>query len=247
MSGSLLLHSESRTVSREDLFGMPVGVEQTSTFTPVPHSKFVESVEESIEKAGFAIRESEYALWRRGERFFGVITLDSTEDGRDYSTTIGLRNANDKSAAAAIALGCRVTVCDNLAFLSEVVIKTRHTSKILERLNGLVATGVGRLIEHRALQDKRIDVYKTTPVENHRHLHDLVIRAYRAGAIPSTAIAKVVEEFENPRHDEFRSWTLWSLMNATTETLKNYSDIQKRTQRLHGVFDTEVGGKVLAV
>ena len=74
-----------------------------------------------------------------------------------------------------------------------------------------------------------------------------MLRAYRAKAITARAIAEVVQEFEEPRHPEFRDWTLWSLFNGFTEVLKSYGDLQPRTQRLHGVFDAEVGPKLLAV
>ena len=100
---------------------------------------------------------------------------------------------------------------------------------------------------HREVQEKRIECYKEGEVKSQAHLHDLVLRAYRARAIPARAIAEVVSEFEQPRHPEFRDWNLWSLFNGFTEVLKAYGDLQPRTQRLHGVFDTEVGAKLLAV
>jgi len=74
-----------------------------------------------------------------------------------------------------------------------------------------------------------------------------VLRTYRAGAIPAKAIAQVLEEYESPRHPEFQEPTVWSYFNAVTEVLKEYGDLPRRTQRLHGVVDAEIGAALLAV
>ena len=106
--------------------------------------------------------------------------------------------------------------------------------------------GVARLVERRVHQELRIEVYKREPVRGLAHLHDLVLRSYRAKAIPARAIAEVLEQYEQPKHPEFQEPTLWSYFNAVTEVLKTYGDLQPRTQRLHGVIDAECP-KLLAV
>jgi hypothetical protein len=74
-----------------------------------------------------------------------------------------------------------------------------------------------------------------------------VLRSYRAGAIPARAISEVLDEYDSPRHPEFAEPTLWSYFNSVTEVLKQYGDLARRTQRLHGVVDAECGAKLLAV
>lgn len=240
---TLCIHRGSQKVEASEL-GHVHTPQATATWTPVPHATLVSLVEESLAQCGLSVTSKDYAIWKGGLRFFGVLTLGG--DGKDYAATVGLRNSHDKEFPAALALGSRVFVCDNLAFSSEVVIKTRHTSRLMERLPGVVGSGIAKLIEERAEQDKRISLYRQTPVENVRHLHDLALRMYRAKAIPSTAISRVVEEYESPRHEEFAEHTLWSLMNATTEVLKTFGDLQVRTQRLHSVLDSEIAKTILA-
>ena len=240
---TLCIHKGARRVEASELATLATP-DATKSWTPVPHARLVSLVEDSISQCGMEISSRDYAVWREGLRFFGVLTLGSAVNG--YAATVGIRNSHDKEFPAALALGSRVFVCDNLAFSSEVVIKTRHTARILERLPAVVGTGITMLIEQRQEQDRRISLYRETPIVDVRHLHDLVVRLYRAKAIPSTAISRVVEEYESPRYEEFADHTLWSLMNATTEVLKSFGDLQPRTQRMHSVLDAEIASKLLA-
>lgn len=234
----LMLHRGSFHVTREELSQVDVP-KATETWTPVPHDTLVTTVERALEDKGLIVRDSEYALSDDNSRFFGLLTI--AEPGNpDYLTAIGLRNANDMKVSAAIALGYKVLVCDNLAFSAEVVVKTRHTSKVLERLPGIVADGVGSLVLHREDQDRRISAYKSARIESERHLNDLVVRSFKSGVFPVTAIPRVLAEYENPRHEEFRDQTVWCLLNAITETLKFSGDLARRTQRLHSVLDAAI-------
>ena len=246
-NSKLCLHAGAELVDREAVNAV-VTPQATETWTPVAHGLLVDSVENSLSGSGLAVVDRSFALTANGDRLFGLLTLGSEDGGGgDYAFTIGIRNSHDKKFPVGLAAGSRVFVCDNLAFSSEVVIKSKHTRFIHDRLPRLVADGVAGLVQHRHVQARRIECYKELEVRGQSHLHDVVLRAYRAQAIPAQAITKVIDEFETPRHPEFQDWTGWSLFNAFTETLKEYGDLQKRTQRLHGVFDAEVGAKLLAV
>lgn len=249
MSNKLCLHAGAALVDRDAVNAVatpePTVSEKNRLWQPVAHGAVIDAVEHSIVGSGLSIADRAFALTKDGARLFGLITLAS--DKPDYAVTIGLRNSHDKSFPVGLALGSRVFVCDNLAFSSDVNIASRHTRFIYDRLPRLVADGVAQLVAHRANQERRIECYKDLEIRGQAHLHDLVLRAYRAQAIPAQAIPKVIEEFESPRHPEFVAPTGWSLFNAATETLKEYGDLQKRTQRLHGIIDAEVFPQLLAV
>jgi len=236
----LMLHAGGQVASLLELRSVSVP-DRTDTWVPVPHDEVVDSVHYQLESAGIRVAEESFALSKGGARMFGVITLHSESE---YATTIGVRNSHDRSFPVGLALGSRVFVCDNLAFSSEVVIKTRHTVNVLHRLPRLISSGVARLIDARGQQDARIAAYQSTKIERTADLHDLTLRAFRAGAIPAKAITEVIAEYEKPRHVEFSEPTVWSFFNACTEVLKNYGDTLGRTQRLHGVVDANC---VLAV
>jgi hypothetical protein len=244
-NSKLCLHAGAVLVDREVVNAVATP-QATQTWTPVAHGDVIDSVENALAGSGLGISDRSFALTGDGARLFGLLTLAQV-DGGDYAVTLGLRNSHDKTFPLSFALGSRVFVCDNLAFSAEHTVKSKHTRFIYDRLSRLVSEGVAGLVQHRQAQARRIECYKELEVRGQSHLHDVVLKAYRAQAIPATAIPKVIEEFEEPKHPEFANWTAWSLFNAFTETLKEFGDLQRRTQRLHGVFDAEVGPKLLAV
>lgn len=239
---SLCLHAGGKLAGIDEIRDLPMP-EPTATWQPVPHALVIDQVMRTVESTGLAVSERSFAIAKDGMRMFGILTLAG---GTDYATTIGIRNSHDKTFPVGLALGSRVFVCDNLAFSSEVTISTKHTRYVLDRLPRLIGEGVARLVEKRVHQERRIEVYKQEEVRGLAHLHDLVLRSYRAKAIPARAIAEVLEQYEQPKHPEFREPTMWSYFNAVTEVLKEYGDLQPRTQRLHGVIDADCP-KLLAV
>ena len=241
---TLVLHCGATSASREEVDAV-VTPEGTDTWTPIRHGEIADAVEQSLVGTGLAPKSVDYGLTKDGLRLFGLYTLAG--DHPDYALTVGFRNSHDKSFAASVCCGSRVFVCDNLAFAGEVTISSKHTKHLRSRLTRIVSEAVEKLTVKRQLVERRIALYKETEVASQAHLHDLVLRSFRADAIPAQAISKVIAEFEAPRHPEFRDWTLWNLQNAFTETLKGYGEIERRKIRLNGVLDTEIGDRLLAL
>jgi hypothetical protein len=241
---TLILHCGATSATREEVDSIPTP-NGTDTWTPIAHGEIADAVEQSLIGTGLAPKSVDYGLTKDGARLFGLYTLAGEHP--DYALTVGFRNSHDKSFAASVCCGSRVFVCDNLAFAGEVTISSKHTKHLRSRLTRIVSEAVEKLTVKRQLVERRIALYKETEVASQAHLHDLVLRSFRADAIPAQAISKVIAEFEAPRHPEFRDWNLWNLQNAFTETLKGYGEIERRTIRLNGVLDTEIGDKLLAV
>jgi hypothetical protein len=90
-------------------------------------------------------------------------------------------------------------------------------------------------------QDQRIGAYKAKDLPD-PSVHDLVIRATDIRTCTPRQIPSILREWRNPRHEEFRSRTLWTLFNSFTEVLKgNLNELPKRTEALHGLLDSYVG------
>ena len=209
----------------------------TKSHTPIPHYKLVEMTREAIHRAGFEITEEEHALARGGLRYFGGFALTGQGIyGEDRKIVLGLRNAHDKSFAASIAAGNQMMVCENLCFSSDVKLARRHTTHILSDLPRVLSSAVAKVKDHWADMSKRIESYQQTEVES---ASDLIVQLVDARAFPARDIYKAVEEFRNPRHEEFKGGSLWTLYNSITENLKG-SDLSKlsdRTMRMQSIFD----------
>ena len=99
----------------------------------------------------------------------------------------------------------------------------------------MAAVSNTKTMEHN--QALRFERYQETPVSD-RDADHLIMNMMRRGAINTTRIPKVVQEWDEPSHD-FGGRTIWRLHNAVTETLKgtNIHEMPKRTIELNAICD----------
>lgn len=237
---NLLMHCGGKQVSRDAIENAPTP-EKTNSWTPIAHNRLLELAEFTITTQGFRITNQAHGLWGNGDRYFGLMELSNNREHEEYSLVLGLRNSHDKTFPASLALGSQVLVCDNLSFFGEVVLTRRHTRFIERDLPGIILQAVGRLSEMRSHQNDRIEFYKRTQI-NDQMAHDIIVRAVDTRVIPVTQIPLVLQEWREPRHDEFTfdGHTMWRLFNAFTESFKSRSleMLPRRSQALHGLMDS---------
>jgi hypothetical protein len=229
-------------VNAEQLMGVQTP-DRTDSFTPIPHFGLVEMTREAIGRAGLEIGLEEHSLARGGQRYFGGFALKGLDiTGADREIVLGLRNAHDKSFAASICVGNRMLVCENLCFSSDIKLARRHTTNIMSDLPRVLSDAVARVVSHWNDMGKRIELYKETEISRDRAA-DLLIDLVDAKAFPARDIYSAVQEFRNPRHDEFKGGTLWTLYNSITENLKggDLSKLPFRTMTAQSVFDRMAG------
>ena len=229
-------------VETEQLEAVPTP-EPTDTHTPIPHSLLADRTRDALGRAGFEITQEEHALARNGLRYFGGFALKGESiDGNDRKLVLGLRNAHDKSFAASVCIGNQMMVCENLCFSSDVKLARRHTVNILRDLNTVLSSAVSRVVSHWTDMGKRIEAYKSSELTKER-ASDLVVDLAEMGAFPARSVFKAVQEFRNPRHEEFKGGTLWTLYNGVTEHLKggDLSKLPQRTMTTQSLFDKIAG------
>ena len=215
----------------------------TDTHTPIPHALLADRTRNVIATAGLEITQEEHALARNGLRYFGGFALKGKGiEGDDRQLVLGLRNAHDKSFAASVCIGNQMMVCENLCFSSDVKLARRHTTNILRDLPMVLSNAISRVVSHWADMGKRIESYKNTEVQRDR-CADMVIDLVDAKAFPARDVYKAVQEFRNPRHDEFKGGSLWTLYNGITEHLKggDLTKLPQRTMTVQSVFDKIAG------
>ena len=212
------------------------------SYQPISHNLLIDKTRKHLDQGGFEVVDECHNLARDGKRYFGLfeVTHPSRENA-ERVTIVGLRNAHDKCFPAGLCAGDAPFVCDNLIFTNQVKLARRHTKNILGELDQVISRTLGRLFDFWVGQDNRVDSYKAFDLNNPQ-VNDLVIRAYKAGAIPKTKIADVVDQWESSDHDAFRDRNMNSLYNAFTEVYKgNLIALPNRSEALHSVLDSEVG------
>ena len=238
----LSLHCGSNEVQRDQLALVPTP-EATETWFPIPHAALLGQVEDKLKRNGLEIVHEAHSLGHDGNRYFGLLEVRNADSTHDFSLVVGVRNSHDMTFPAGLVIGSHVHICDNLAFSGEIKICRKHTRHIGRDLPQLVEVAVGRLSDQRHKQEVRFLTYKQSEVSD-TEAHDLVIQALDAQVIPSTKIPFVLQEWRDPRHEEFRQGkTAWRLFNAVTEVLKQgaLDRLPRRTTAFHGILDGHCG------
>jgi len=229
-------------VNAEQLMGVQTPA-ATESFMPIPHASLVNLTRDAINRAGLEVLNEEHGLGRGGQRYFGGFALRGADmTGSDRQVVLGLRNSHDKAFAASICIGNRMLVCENLCFSSDIKLARRHTINIMADLPRILSDAVGRCVSHWNDMGRRIESYKSVELSKDRAA-DLLIDLVDAKAFPARDIYSAVQEFRNPRHDEFKGGSLWTLYNSITENLKG-GDLTKlpfRTMTTQSIFDRIAG------
>ena len=236
---NLMLHCDAKDTTWKDLCNVRTP-EPTKTHHPVPHHVLFSMVKDQMTLQGYKITDMQHGITHGGSRYFGVMQLKSFTD---WSPIVGLRNSHDKSITADLCFGTSVFVCDNMAFYGDLFsLSRKHTNRIENDLPERIKAAVAMTDMHTKRMEVTINHYKKRHITS-RVAHDIIVRALDEGAIVSRRIPHVLEEWRNPRHNEFKKRNAWSLFNAFTESMKSANSIQthvSRTSKLHKVFDKKL-------
>lgn len=221
MSGTLVLHRGGWEATPADLAAVRVP-EETDSYVPVPHGRFVEEVGLHVPRFGLAIQDAKYALARDGLQMFGVLTCTNGQNHDDYALAIGLRNSYDRSLSVGLVAGSRVFCCDNLAFSGEAGTNRKHTVNVFRDLPDLIYRLLSQVSSMQSRIHAEIAAMKERDLAPETADH-LMVEAVRRSVLPASHLPKVIAAWERPAHEAFAPRTAWSLFNAFTEVTKSRS------------------------
>lgn len=223
----LLLHCGANAVDEATLRALPRPLPMSLGHYPIPHGEFLDLVYESIDSAGMRVDETALGMTPDGNRMFGVLSVSGPDiiTGDDYSLCVGLRGSHDMSLGRGISVGSRVFVCDNLAFSGEWSVKTKHTRFVKSRLPNLVKRVIHNLHDASGRQAAQLEAYKEAYLTEDQ-ADAAMLDMLRLGIVNSQQLPRLVREWGDPSHREFRVCgpTVWRLFNSVTEVLKPRRD-----------------------
>lgn len=242
----MLIYAKNK-VSAEQLSKVETP-EPTKSHTPIAHHELVDMTRKALGDSGLEITSEEHGLSHGSQRYFGGFAItgqsfldekgDSKRDchSKDRKLVLGLRNSHDKSISAGIAVGNQMLVCDNLCFSSDVTLARKHTTYIMNDLYNRITSAISQVTSHWTAMEDRIETYKKTEVED---ASKLILDLFNDNVLGYKRAVDALQEFHNPRHEEFKGGSLWTLYNAITESLKGVGshDISNRTMKMQAVFD----------
>ena len=241
----LLNHCGASRVSLDQLNALADPVPYTPTHYPIRHDVFVEVAKDTLARGGYRIATEEYSLiqeFEKKDNMFGLLTL---ENGReDSGRVVGLRNSGSMDFTAQLGCGGQVFVCDNLVFTATIIVGRKHTRYIMNDLPALMNDAVVTLGDEFQRQEGRQEIYMEARITDVM-AHDVMIETMNLRGpqgIPGSKLSAWVNEYRNPRHEEFQHGTAWGLQNAFTEVAKawNFDTMQNRTEGLIKVMDEKL-------
>jgi hypothetical protein len=221
---TLLTQCGARKISREELREIATP-EATTTHQPLPHSKIVEALLESLSFRHLMVIRDEYAVSPDGMKMFGVMDLEREFSGVHFS--IGLRNANDKSMRLALTVGYRVVVCDNMAFMGDFTpVLHKHTRRL--DLIDVISVGVDKIQRNFEPLKTQILGWQQQRLED-KDAKLLLYEAFVEGKLqaPKSLLPVVHTHYFRPEHEPFQPRTLWSLSNAFTSAFKTLKPVRQ--------------------
>lgn len=242
----LILHCGSVAATREEVAKSKPGKPKGPRHNPFPYGEFLDLIETSLALEGFEVRDEAYGLLHGGERMFGVMEVESVIEGElidrdapDYSMLVGVRGSYDQTFPRALALGARVFVCDNLSFSGEIVMRTKQTTNIGERLPLMVSHAIGQVVDASKVQERRFEHYKGHELDNP---DGFITGLIRHGGLPPSKALQVIQQWDKPEHEEFAEggYTAWRMHNAVTGVLKPRSEDSPRGGLLSNITRTRV-------
>ena len=229
--GQLILHCGARQVERPEL-DLIEAPPPTDTWFPLAHRTVLDRVLTTLDSAGFTVKKQGFGLSKDNQRFFGVLDLQN-EIGGGVSLAVGIRNSTDKSLPIGFTVGSRVFVCDNLAFASDILVVRKHTRFGESRFGHAIAQAVTQLHQYIGVEARRIAWMRDTEVAEDQ-ANSLILQAYEKDIVGARLLPEVIHEWREPAHEEFKDRTMWSLLNAFTEVLKD----RQRTQPARAAEET---------
>ena len=118
-----------------------------------------------------------------------------------------------------VRVGNRTFVCDNLAYLSEIVISKRHTRFGSDRFKEGIAAAIGSLNDYRAIEAQRIATLQSQSLADNT-AESIVLRAWEQGLVGTRLLRPLLDEWRHPSFEEFRHRTAWSMLSAFTHIAK---------------------------
>ena len=242
----MILHKGAVKVSWQDIQAVKTPVAD-GKWHPIAHNTVVDEVRRIVEQNGLNVSHMDHSLAYDGNRYFGLMHVSRGNEDK-HGWVMGIRNSHDKKFSAGLVAGMSVFVCDNLSFAGEVKLARKHTVNISRDLPRMAHAAVAKLMDKWHAQEERVALYNDTTLTDDQALH-MIVRSYDVGACACAHIAKAIDEWRKPRYTDFEPRNAWSLFNSFTEVLKG-TDVEllsRRTQALHGLFDTHCGytGKTL--
>jgi len=211
-----------RKITREELSLVPAPA-STATHKVIPHHEVVNALVETLGFRHIGVHSEEYAVSHDGMKMYGLLELESGFEGCRFA--LGLRNSHDKSMRLALTVGYRVLVCENGAFHGDFTPVLAKHSKNFNLIHSL-DIGVSDMQRNFEPMVQAVNQWRGLQVSDDR-ARLVIYKAFVEGELeaPRHLARHVHDLYFDPKYDDFRPRTMWSLSNAFTSAFKELDPV----------------------
>lgn len=190
-------------------------VESTNTYKAIAHDRVYDAIRSKANDIGLVHMKDQIEITHRGQRAFGNMMFEGTQDGMPYS--VAWRSTYDRSASLALGAGASVFVCSNLMlFGSDAVLMKAHKGTIQSDLESLVDEVLAKG-EESYLQKLAFRQSLEERIISARQGQYLLAMAGIDGTLNKQAQGDALQHWESAPYTEFQGdRSLWGLYNAMT-------------------------------
>jgi hypothetical protein len=198
---------------------------RTESYSPVPHSYFLETVQNVIGARGdLEVTGNRIYTNLNGEKLVGFTTVKfrgmEVDPEFGLEMMLGYKNSYDKSMAAALVAGASVMICSNGCIGGDMLtFKRKHTGTIEEELVEKTALAVNCMRDGFANLVLEVDIMRDYALTPRQKAELLGIMYFEEDMVSPNQLSIIKKEIINSNH--FRGNTLWDLYNNVTESLKS--------------------------
>jgi hypothetical protein len=195
----------------------------------IPHYDLSTTIIEAVRNRGWEIGEMQFALSPDQADLAGAMELKVPGINIDgIGLGLGFITSNMMRTSLRLMVGGRVTICSNGLVTGEIILKTKHTSRLDLGLKVVPALDS---YEKRARRiEERVTNWKSAHLKED-DVNGILMNAGRSKVIPWSRVGKVDAEFKTPSFDyKTEKDTAWDLLNAFTHIVKESPPLQQMGQ-----------------
>ena len=216
---SLMLGAGSHVVTRDQLRQLPIPAARGTRHQPIPHHVLISTLTDQILDRKWDILTTSMGVASGGARLFGTMTLrgPGSMDAKEMNPTLGFRSSTDSALSIRMIVGASVTVCDNLQFSGEFVLRRKSTTGLLD-LPGLINEGLDRFMGGMDGVARDVHRLKEVPLGSDEVAKSRLFDIFNQDVLPLHLLPKVSELYFDPAedHTDCHPRSLWGLNNACT-------------------------------
>lgn len=196
---------------------------RTDTYTPIPHSDFLSSLQTKLDTAGYNITSRRIYINGLATKLVGFIDIEDRNnpyrDDFGFRMMMGFKNSYDKSMVAGLAIGATVFICSNGVVSGDLItFRRKHTGTVQEELNEKIDLGISLMGTsfQRLISDA--EIMRNYEISPKQKAEILGVMYFEEEIVSPTQLSVIKREIKHSEH--FREPNLWSLYNNVTEALK---------------------------